>query len=1538
MTVTKDVAASKYVPISSAEVTSFLAGTGVAAPVEGWQMQDASSPIVDFIGANPMNDSSEAFQQTVTGWTRKGILSSPAGGAHGIGTTNNITASGTALMLYKPNAVPSANRVIAYFLGMVYCVDSSGRIGLSGDFTSTFTFGSAAMGTTVRPVVLRVNGAGLTGKVTTDQESVSSAIASFDTANKLFFGNSGGFGIGGADECYLFGLRWSSLLSDADVTAVISRFTTGAVASIAVTPSSPSIVAGNTQQFTATATFQDGSTLDVTNNALTVWTSGTPATGTISSTGLFTAVALGTTAVTAAFGGVTSSVDTVTVISGAIPTSITFSPGTVQLRKGQAQQLTATGHLVGGGTVDITGLGSTSWSSSNSSIVSVGDLVAGGTPGLLGYASSGVVAITVHYLGVVASMQVVAVLPSTDENEHHPFPGILRGLWDYQGGQIVWTGDRVLVARKGDYSLGSSAFWHRNVVDPSLMKRGIPAYLPLQVDSVPPITSSGVNGSGVTTNIDVCLTPTLRAIIVTDPAATGFALDVFDRTTNALIKHQAFAATSPMNPRIMRSGNRLIATWMDNNPGALVMTSWTGDGWSTPTTLASGVKAYNTALATDGVHFVWRINQTAVDGFFIGKMVGASAATLPYGWGTSIGTHGVGGCVDIGVAPDNTLAVAYQDTGAWIVNVSAVGVAGTPYLLDATCNSLFGIAVCSRGLKNSASEYEWLVHYVTTAGALSIRSAYPTAGATALTEIRYNSVLISKSFRIGDEVFVWVMDTNAKTYYLLGGHYKGQVCGYSDRETGFGAPHDGVSGWLHQMSPDPNKSGSKYGPYTAKKVAGLGGGVWDAQIVSSQAIVGDGYVEWSPADLTSNFIIGLSGADATTVWDSVGFGMMVDGFDGTKFRYRIMEAGVTKFTNTVSYAAGDKFRVTRTAGVITYTLNGVLIYTSLATTALPLIVDSSFDGLNSTASNLSFVDKGTPVSVDWLTTNVLVYSQVSGYGPTKTGTNFSWARLYNTGQPYLHAGNARIGDMDFMPALSTAAFGRCVYVSGSAVRCWDGTELGDAGFQSYPTVASQTASAGGSLSAGQYRWSVYAVRYNKQGERFESAALVTPATTATSTQKVALVINTLPSTNHADVVFEVYRTQANGTTMYFEGTVANSLLAPTVSFNSTIADTALGNAQGDPHQTGVGQQKIIESWGPIGCSILATSNDRLWGAGGQVPPGVVQFSKLHDDGSAAGFDDLAGFQEVDTEGGAITSIVRNNDTTVVFETNKLFAISGVGPDNFGNGGFDIPQVVVADGAINHVGTILTPLGPVYWGAKGPRLLTGNYSVMNISTPVQPLSSMLSPSGVRVDYGRQEVMWYTKDGAGLLWNFLDGGSRWARWSNLPVAAASQTALAMTDGRLFYSSETALGDGGDEFEFKLRTGLIQPDRIIGGGMKISETGITGSFDGPHNMRARFYYDGAPCWTDEWIWKPQTNTYLQLVSDNGALTSAQVDALGLINQTGAYIAHSRTRKTDCAYLQIEVSNMGVAGPSFTPTEITLVIGVSPILARTSPNTFGS
>ncbi len=104
----------------------------------------------------------------------------------------------------------------------------------------------------------------------------------------------------------------TGVTSPADVLTV----TAATLKSIAITPVSPSISKGNTQQFTATGTYSDTTTANITSQV--TWISATTTVATISAAGLATGVGTGTSNITASLTGVTSPADVLTVTAATL--------------------------------------------------------------------------------------------------------------------------------------------------------------------------------------------------------------------------------------------------------------------------------------------------------------------------------------------------------------------------------------------------------------------------------------------------------------------------------------------------------------------------------------------------------------------------------------------------------------------------------------------------------------------------------------------------------------------------------------------------------------------------------------------------------------------------------------------------------------------------------------------------------------------------------------------------------------------------------------------------------------------------------------------------------------------------------------------------------------------------------------------------------------------------------------------------------------------------------------------------------------------
>lgn len=141
------------------------------------------------------------------------------------------------------------------------------------------------------------------------------------------------------------------------------------LASISVAPAAHSIQTGATRQFTATGSFTDGSTKDLTSTA--TWSSSNTVVATISAAGLATGAGAGTTTITAVSGSI-SGTTTLTVTASAPPptlVSISVTPPAPALQIGSTLQFTATGSFSDNTTQNLTS--TAAWSSSNNTVASI---------------------------------------------------------------------------------------------------------------------------------------------------------------------------------------------------------------------------------------------------------------------------------------------------------------------------------------------------------------------------------------------------------------------------------------------------------------------------------------------------------------------------------------------------------------------------------------------------------------------------------------------------------------------------------------------------------------------------------------------------------------------------------------------------------------------------------------------------------------------------------------------------------------------------------------------------------------------------------------------------------------------------------------------------------------------------------------------------------------------------------------------------------------------------------------------------------------
>ena len=179
----------------------------------------------------------------------------------------------------------------------------------------------------------------------------------------------------------------------------ILTVTPATLVSIALTPTNPGIAKGTTQQFTATGTFSDNTTQDLTASA--VWNSSNTGVATISNAagfqGLAASAATGSTTITATSGGISGS--TTLTVTPATLVSIAITPTNPSIAKGTGKQFTATGAYSDSTTQNLTT--TVTWSSSSTGVATISN--AAGSQGLAASAAAGSTTISAASGGISAS-------------------------------------------------------------------------------------------------------------------------------------------------------------------------------------------------------------------------------------------------------------------------------------------------------------------------------------------------------------------------------------------------------------------------------------------------------------------------------------------------------------------------------------------------------------------------------------------------------------------------------------------------------------------------------------------------------------------------------------------------------------------------------------------------------------------------------------------------------------------------------------------------------------------------------------------------------------------------------------------------------------------------------------------------------------------------------------------------------------------------------------------------------------------------------
>ena len=297
----------------------------------------------------------------------------------------------------------------------------SGQTGLQYKATGTYSDGST------KDLTLSATWSSSVGVVTINSSGSATAVAA----------SSGGVKPGAAPQTVTITATSGSIKNSALLTV------SDGLVTVAVTPPTPNISASTTETFTATGTFQDGSSQQIDSSV--TWKSSPTSVATISSSGVATGVATGQATISATCSSTStpacplnlaplvsspsaSTSLTVTAAGGGglVSIAVKAASSSTLVLTAPFDQLTATGTYASGPNQNITS--SVTWSVSSSTGDGAANVNYGGTPGLIEGTHSGTVTIQAK-LGTISGFSVpLTVTPVLSSLTISPLaPGMVVG-------------------------------------------------------------------------------------------------------------------------------------------------------------------------------------------------------------------------------------------------------------------------------------------------------------------------------------------------------------------------------------------------------------------------------------------------------------------------------------------------------------------------------------------------------------------------------------------------------------------------------------------------------------------------------------------------------------------------------------------------------------------------------------------------------------------------------------------------------------------------------------------------------------------------------------------------------------------------------------------------------------------------------------------------------------------------------------------------------------------------------------------------------
>lgn len=396
----------------------------------------------------------------------------------------------------------------------------------------------------------------------------------------------------------------------------------------------------------------------------------------------------------------------------------------------------------------------------------------------------------------------------------------------------------------------------------------------------------------------------------------------------------------------------------------------------------------------------------------------------------------------------------------------------------------------------------------------------------------------------------------------------------------------------------------------------------------------------------------------------------------------------------------------------------------------------------------------------------------------------------------------------------------------------------------------------GNVAPGTYLYTAVWKYIDNAGRIHRSATAIPVSVTTTQTGSISVTVPLLSPTAKDNVIFEVYRTENQGTLFRRVTSLSNPVFNiqntdpdyTSVTFIDTVSDT---QAQANEllYTTG----GVLDNDSPPSCSLIAVYSNRLFIAG-LDDKNTLQYTKIIDPSDisfVAGFSDYLTIQ-LDTRGGDITALATMDDKLIIFKETQVFYLSGDGPTNTGEGGFGSPQQISTDVGCNNPNSVtLTPNGLMFSSPKGIYLLDRGLNVSYIGNSVEAYNTLEISSSVLINE-KNQVRFMTENGKALIYDYYI--KQWTTFTNYESVDCDiwqgDFVLLRKNGLVFTEDSTSFKDQVDDINYKhislsAETANIKTSLL--GFQRCYRIMFLGEYKGRHQLKLSLAYNFSPVYTD-------------------------------------------------------------------------------------------